>query len=269
MPQAITLIRTFTATDDCGNSSSATQTITVEDTTAPEFTSVPADYTIECSDDLVLDNATAEDNCNGADIQVTSEIVEGNATGNYTIVRTFTATDDAGNVTRRHKSSPSRTPRLLSSQVSLPTTPRSAPTNLCLRRFGPRQLQRCSHHGDERNHRWKCRRGTTRLFVRSLRRMTLATAALLRRPSQSRTRRRLNSTFLRISAQNAQTNWCSMTPRRRTTAERSPSTSQPQKKQEVVPARRPSHEPSRPGTMLATARQPPKRSRWWTQPVLN
>ena len=92
-----TLIRTFTATDDCGNSSSATQTITVEDTTAPEFTSVPADYTIECSDDLVLDNATAEDNCNGADIQVTSEIVEGNATGNYTVVRTFTATDDAGN----------------------------------------------------------------------------------------------------------------------------------------------------------------------------
>ena len=47
-----TVVRTFTATDDCGNSTSATQTITVQDTTAPEFTSVPADYTVECSDEL-------------------------------------------------------------------------------------------------------------------------------------------------------------------------------------------------------------------------
>ena len=45
---------TFTATDDCGNSTSATQTITVQDTTAPEL-SIPADYTAECSDELVMD----------------------------------------------------------------------------------------------------------------------------------------------------------------------------------------------------------------------
>ena len=92
-----TILRTFTATDDCGNSSSAVQTITVEDTTAPAFTFVPADYTIECSDDMLLEEATAADNCNGAVVEVTSEIVEGNATGNYVVIRTFTATDDAGN----------------------------------------------------------------------------------------------------------------------------------------------------------------------------
>ena len=46
-----TLERTFTATDDCGNSTTATQIIVVEDTTAPELWT-PADYTVECSDDI-------------------------------------------------------------------------------------------------------------------------------------------------------------------------------------------------------------------------
>ena len=91
-----TVVRTFTATDDAGNSTSATQTITVEDTTAPEFTSVPADYTAECSDELILDDA---DNCGEVTIEVSSETIAGDAAGNYTVVRTFTATDDAGNST--------------------------------------------------------------------------------------------------------------------------------------------------------------------------
>ena len=94
-----TVVRTFTATDDAGNSTSATQTITVQDTTAPEFTSVPADYTSECSDDLILDDATASDNCGEVTIEVSSETIAGDAAGNYTVVRTFTATDDAGNST--------------------------------------------------------------------------------------------------------------------------------------------------------------------------
>ena len=91
-----TIVRTFTATDDC-ETTSATQTITVQDTTAPEFTFVPEDYTVECSDELLLEDATAADNCNGASIELITETVEGDATGNYTLLRTFTATDDAGN----------------------------------------------------------------------------------------------------------------------------------------------------------------------------
>ena len=94
-----TVVRTFTATDDAGNSASAAQTITVQDTTAPEFISVPIDYTSECSVDLDLDDVTASDNCSEVTVEVTSETIEGDATGNYTVVRTFTATDDAGNST--------------------------------------------------------------------------------------------------------------------------------------------------------------------------
>ena len=91
------IVRTFTATDDAGNSSSASQTITVQDTTAPEFTFVPADYTVECSDEMPMDDATAADNCGEVTIEVSSETTAGDAAGNYVIVRTFTATDDAGN----------------------------------------------------------------------------------------------------------------------------------------------------------------------------
>ena len=91
------IVRTFTATDDAGNSSSATQTITVQDTTAPEFTFVPADYTVECSDEMPMDDA-ASDNCGEVTIEVSSE-----TTADMTLRATtrlsasFTATDDAGN----------------------------------------------------------------------------------------------------------------------------------------------------------------------------
>ena len=57
-----TITRAFTATDECGNSTTLTQTITVQDTTAPEFTSVPADYTVECSDEMPMEDA-GDDNC--------------------------------------------------------------------------------------------------------------------------------------------------------------------------------------------------------------
>ena len=98
-----TLLATATATTrlsarslrrtTAGNSTSATQTITVEDTTAPELT-IPADYTAECSDEMVMDDASATDNCSDVSITVESETIAGDAAGNYTIVRTFTATDD-------------------------------------------------------------------------------------------------------------------------------------------------------------------------------
>ena len=64
-----TITRVFTATDDCGNATSATQTITIIDTTSPELT-IPADYTAECSDAHPMDDASATDNCADATISV-------------------------------------------------------------------------------------------------------------------------------------------------------------------------------------------------------
>ena len=96
-PSEHLLTRTFIATDAQGNTSSAVQLISIVDDSAPEFTFVPADSTVECSDEMPMDDAAASDNCGEVTIEVSSETTAGDAAGNYTIVRTFTATDDAGN----------------------------------------------------------------------------------------------------------------------------------------------------------------------------
>jgi hypothetical protein len=63
------IIRTWTATDQCGNASDCTQRIYVVDNTAPEI-SCPADVTIECGDDLPTTLATATEVCDN-DVSLT------------------------------------------------------------------------------------------------------------------------------------------------------------------------------------------------------
>ena len=122
------IVRTFTATDDAGNSASATQTITVQDTTAPEFTFVPADYTVECSDEMPMDDATASDNCGEVTIEVSSETTAGDAAAT---TRSFApsrppTTPETALLPRRP--SRSRTPPPLNSPSCPPTTRLSART---------------------------------------------------------------------------------------------------------------------------------------------
>jgi hypothetical protein len=96
-PNAYTLVRTHTATDDCGNVATAVQTIHVEDTTAPSFTFVPADATVECDEVLSLEDATAVDNCGDVVVTVEETTAAGDCANAYTLTRTFTATDACGN----------------------------------------------------------------------------------------------------------------------------------------------------------------------------
>jgi large repetitive protein len=97
---AYTITRTWTATDACGNETSHTQTITVQDTTAPAFVeTLPGDQTVECSDVPAAVVLTATDNCGTADVSFNESTQEGACAGAYTITRTWTATDACGNET--------------------------------------------------------------------------------------------------------------------------------------------------------------------------
>ena len=75
------IVRTFTPPTML-ETALTTQTITIQDTTAPEFTFVPADYTVECSDEMPMDDATASDNCGGSPSRCPGTTA-GNAAGNY------------------------------------------------------------------------------------------------------------------------------------------------------------------------------------------
>ena len=94
-PGNYVVTRTFTATDECGNDSTASQTITIQDTTNPELT-IPADYTAECSDAHPLDEATATDNCGMVTIEEIADTTY-SCPNSYVVTRTFTATDECGN----------------------------------------------------------------------------------------------------------------------------------------------------------------------------
>ncbi|MRG44417.1 T9SS type B sorting domain-containing protein [Chitinophaga sp. SYP-B3965] len=97
------LIRTWTATDECGNRATATQVITVQDTTRPTFTvSIPADATVECSAIPAQPNLSVTDNCTPSNLVTVvknerREAIPGACVNNYLLIRTWTATDECGN----------------------------------------------------------------------------------------------------------------------------------------------------------------------------
>ncbi|WP_179317787.1 Ig-like domain-containing protein, partial [Winogradskyella undariae] len=93
------LIRTWTAIDDCGNESIHTQTITVEDTTAPVFVGgLPSDIYASCDAIPEATVLSATDNCSSEVTIVLNEYEEaGDCSNTYNLVREWIATDACGN----------------------------------------------------------------------------------------------------------------------------------------------------------------------------
>ncbi len=90
--------RTWTFVDACNNTSSVSQTITVNDTIAPTFDqATPADTNASCDNIPAPAVLTATDNCGTATVSMTETTLAGNCPSNYTIVRTWIATDVCGN----------------------------------------------------------------------------------------------------------------------------------------------------------------------------
>jgi hypothetical protein len=88
--------RTYRAYDSCGNVGIAVQYITVVDTTAPVFEFVAESITIDCAAVVPAAYAEVSDACSTASYSVSEEIINGDCSA-YTIIRTYTATDDCGN----------------------------------------------------------------------------------------------------------------------------------------------------------------------------
>lgn len=93
-----TIARVWTAEDECENKTSYTQIISVRDTTLPVFDApLPAEtLEVECDAIPNAETLTATDNCGNASVEVNDVRTDGDCPSNYTITRTWTATDDCG-----------------------------------------------------------------------------------------------------------------------------------------------------------------------------
>jgi len=87
--------RIWTVTDSCGNVSTFTQSITYVDDEGPVLTGIPSD---DCGNNSEIYNVTAHDECSDLDFPVTFSETTYNSDCGTVILRTWTATDNCGNV---------------------------------------------------------------------------------------------------------------------------------------------------------------------------
>ena len=100
-----TLTRTWIATDECGNTSSVSQVIKVNDTKAPVFenSEPPTNITVSCTNDIpAAPTQTAYDNCVAKPTITYSEIKTNvQCLNRYTLTRKWIASDGCGNTASR------------------------------------------------------------------------------------------------------------------------------------------------------------------------
>jgi hypothetical protein len=92
------VFRTFLIEDDAGNSYYETQTITFSDDAPPFFTFVPGDYTVDCAQEIDLEDPEFDDLCSpqGMNFNVDDQIENFVCDDYYDLVRYFTITDACG-----------------------------------------------------------------------------------------------------------------------------------------------------------------------------
>src|SRR5947207_4160250 len=84
--------------DHCNNSSTASQTITVHDTTAPVISGVGSPDTIECPASPSFSSPTASDACDSSPTFTYADVTTpGSCPQDYSVTRTWTATDHCNN----------------------------------------------------------------------------------------------------------------------------------------------------------------------------
>jgi gliding motility-associated-like protein len=89
---------TWTVTDNAGNTATCTQKVTVVDVTAPIIATLPEPTTISCPAMPSFTQATATDNCSSPVSLTWNDITTAGAcSSSYTVTRTWTAVDGAGN----------------------------------------------------------------------------------------------------------------------------------------------------------------------------
>src|SRR5690606_13781336 len=101
-PYNYTIIREWTATDNCSNSETTRQVVHVRDTQAPDISGVPADITVECSAippaPQIGSDITASDNCDTNPVLTFAELTApGSCPYEYVLTRIWSATDVCGN----------------------------------------------------------------------------------------------------------------------------------------------------------------------------
>jgi gliding motility-associated-like protein len=99
-----TINRQWTAIDNCGNVAEATQVITIGDFDPPVITGVPDDITVSCGNLIGIPSRTVKASAKCSDnirLTTSDKPVPGPCTDQYVVLRTWTATDQCGNVSKK------------------------------------------------------------------------------------------------------------------------------------------------------------------------
>ena len=90
-------ICTWTATDECGNSSSYSVYMLIVDTAPPVFDQQPEDVTVGCGEMPDMPEVTAQDACSDVEISYAISSSPGECAGERMVIRIWTAEDACGN----------------------------------------------------------------------------------------------------------------------------------------------------------------------------